>query len=100
MMSAMIANTSDIRPPAPRPWSARNAASSYIEFEIADSAEPARNSEIAVRYMGLRPRMSDSLPYSGVEIVDVMRYAVVTQAWTVWPCSWSAIVFVAEPMMV
>ena len=69
----MIASASDISPPAPRPWNARNAASSYIDPAIALASEPARNSEIAVRYIGLRPKRSDSLPYSGVESVAVIR---------------------------
>jgi hypothetical protein len=54
-MSVMIASASDIRPPAPRPWKARNAASSYIDVAMPLASEPIRNSEIAVRYMGLRP---------------------------------------------
>jgi hypothetical protein len=39
--------------------------------------------------------MSESLPYSGVEIVDVMRNAVVAQACMSKPCRSSAIVRVA-----
>ena len=34
MMSPMIARASDIRPPAPMPWKARNAASSYIDMAM------------------------------------------------------------------
>ena len=55
MMSAMIANASDIRPPAPMPWTARNAASSYIDVAMPESSEPIRKNEIAARYIGLRP---------------------------------------------
>jgi hypothetical protein len=48
-MSAMIASASDIRPPAPMPWSARNAASSYMESAIPQRAEPITNTAIANR---------------------------------------------------
>ncbi len=34
--------------------------------------------------------MSESLPYSGVVTVEVIRYAVVTQAWADSPCRSSA----------
>src|SRR4051794_33121576 len=44
--------------------------------------------------------MSDSLPYSGVEIVAVMRYAVVTHAWTLRPCRSSPMVRIADVTMV
>src|SRR5665647_2706466 len=39
--------------------------------------------------------MSESLPYSGVAIVDVIRYAVVTQAWSERPCRSSPMVRIA-----
>src|SRR3954453_21522755 len=44
--------------------------------------------------------MSESLPYSGVEIVAVIRYAVVTHAWTLRPCRSSPIVRIAEVTIV
>lgn len=46
-MSPMIVIASDIRPPAPSPWIARNAASSYIDVANADATEPTRKIEIA-----------------------------------------------------
>ncbi len=48
-MSPMIAKASAIRPPAPRPCTARKAASSSIEFAMPDSIEPTRKIEIANR---------------------------------------------------
>jgi hypothetical protein len=60
-------------------------ASSVIEFTDPAYSEPARKIRIAARYSGRRPKMSLSLPYSGVLTVDVMRYAVVAQAWSESP---------------
>jgi hypothetical protein len=50
------------RPPAPSPWKARNAASSYIDVANAHSAEPAMKTEIANMNSFLRPYRSPSLP--------------------------------------
>src|SRR5665647_3424261 len=44
--------------------------------------------------------MSESLPYSGVAIVDVIRYAVVTQACSESPCRSSPMVRIAVATMV
>src|ERR1700712_4161348 len=44
--------------------------------------------------------MSDNLPYSGVEMVAVIRYAVVTQACTESPCRSSPMVRMADVTMV
>ena len=60
----MIAMTPTIRPPAPRPWTARNAISSVMpvsappktpEPDMPQSAEPTRNTTTAVRKTVLRP---------------------------------------------
>ena len=69
----MIACAPTIRPPAPRPWIARNAISSPIVWLSPESSEPARKITIAARNTGLRPYMSPSLPYSGVDAVDASR---------------------------
>ena len=58
----MIASGSDIRPPAPRPWIARNAASSNIEVEKPARSEPIMKIAIAMMNSGRRPKMSLSLP--------------------------------------
>ena len=66
----MIASASDIRPP--RAETLDRAERGQLVHRVRampDSTEPARKSVIALRYIGLRPKMSDSLPYSGVEIV-------------------------------
>ena len=54
-MSPMIASASGIRPPAPMPWNARNAASMYIDWASPHSAEPATKIVIAIMNSGLRP---------------------------------------------
>ena len=61
-MSAMIVSASDIRPPAPTPCSARNAASSYIEVEIPQRKDPTTKTLIAKMKNGRRPYMSLNLP--------------------------------------
>ena len=99
-MSPMIASASENRPPAPRPWKARNAASWYIEVARVHSTEPITKSEMASRKNGRRPYRSDSLPYSGVEIVEVIRYAVVAQACTLRPFRSSAMVRMEVETMV
>src|SRR5438067_8879485 len=80
-MSPMMVRARARRPPAPRPWMPRARASSVIEWTDPAYSEPARKIMIAVRYRGRRPKMSLSLPYRGVLTVEVMRYAVVAQAW-------------------
>ena len=61
-MSPMIASGIDIRPPAPRPWMARNAASSIMEVEKLARIEPMMKTTIAKMNSGRRPKMSESLP--------------------------------------
>ena len=58
----MIANGIDIRPPAPSPWIARNAASWIIDVEKLARIEPIMNTTIAKMNSGRRPKMSESLP--------------------------------------
>ena len=72
-MSPMIASGIDMRPPAPRPWMARKTASSTIDVENVARIEPMMKMTIAMMNSGRRPKMSDSLPYSGVEIVETIR---------------------------
>ena len=48
-MSPMIARASDIKPPAPMPWSARKAASWYIESAMPQSTEPTTKTAMANR---------------------------------------------------
>ncbi len=72
-MSPMIASGSDIRPPAPRPWKARNAARPSIDVAKLDSSEPSTKMPMLVMNSGRRPNWSDSLPYSGVVTVAAIR---------------------------
>ena len=51
----MIASTSVNRPPAPRPCTARSAASMYIDVANEQAADPMTNSVIANRNSFLRP---------------------------------------------
>ena len=69
----MMACAPTINPPAPRPWSARNSTSSVIDCDAPESTEPARKITIANWNQPLRPYMSPSFPYSGVEIVEASR---------------------------
>jgi hypothetical protein len=61
-MSPMMARESENSPPAPMPWMARQAASSYIDWDSPHSAEPRMKMPMAKRMNGLRPYMSESLP--------------------------------------
>ena len=72
-MSPMIACAPTISPPAPIPCTARKAISSSIVWLNPESIEPARKIRIAARNTGLRPIMSPSLPYSGVDTVAASR---------------------------
>ena len=65
--SPMIAMTPTIRPPAPRPWTARKPISCPMSWAMPDSAEPIRKITMDVRKTPLRPYMSPSLPQIGVE---------------------------------
>jgi hypothetical protein len=55
MMSPTTAIVVTMRPPPPRPWSARNAISSGMFCAIPQSAEPTRKITIAVCRTILRP---------------------------------------------
>ena len=57
----------------------RNAISWYMLRESPERALPARNTTIANWKTLLRPNWSLILPYSGVDAVEVSRYAVTTQ---------------------
>jgi hypothetical protein len=54
-MSPMIARASENRPPAPRPWTARNAASIGIEVANEHSTDPSTKIVMAVTNHFLRP---------------------------------------------
>ena len=79
-MSPTMACAPTIRPPAPRPWTARNAISSNIDWLRPDRIEPIRKITIAAWKKIFRPYWSPSLPHSGVDTVVASRYAVMTQA--------------------
>ena len=54
-MSARMASAMENRPPAPMPWMARNAASSYIEVANVHRIEPKTKMLMAVMNIGRRP---------------------------------------------
>ncbi len=54
-MSPTIVRASENRPPAPRPCTARNAASSYIDDAKPQSADPITKIVMAARKNCLRP---------------------------------------------
>ena len=56
-----------------------------MEWTEPAYSEPARKITMALRYSGRRPKISLSLPYSGVLTVEVIRYAVVAHAWSERP---------------
>lgn len=61
-MSAMIACTPIMSPPAPMPCTARNAMSWSMDWARPESAEPMTKTPIANWNTLLRPRRSPSLP--------------------------------------
>ncbi len=65
--SPMIAMTPTIRPPAPRPWTARKPMSCPMSCAMPLSAEPIRKITIELMNAPLRPYMSPTLPQIGVE---------------------------------
>src|SRR5579864_7505134 len=77
-MSPTTAWVETMRPPAPRPWTARNAISSVMLVLRPHSADPIRNSVTAPWRIRLRPYRSPSFPYSGVTAVWASRNALVT----------------------
>jgi hypothetical protein len=54
-MSPMIVIATGCSPPAPTPWTARNAMSWSIVCERPLAIEPARKAAIPTSMMGLRP---------------------------------------------
>ena len=61
-MSARMVSAKANKPPAPIPWIALNAASSYIEEAKPEITEPTTKIEIAVMNRYLLPKMSPSFP--------------------------------------
>ncbi len=53
--SPMIASASENKPPAPSPWTARNAASWYIDPANEQAAEPSTKIVMAATKKRLRP---------------------------------------------
>lgn len=62
-----------IKPPPPRPGSARTATSAGMLNARAQASEPSVNSPEASSSIGRRPQRSASLPYSGTAAVAAIR---------------------------
>ena len=60
-------------PPPPTPCKARNRINCVSDCAIAQATDAPINSEIASISRRRRPKLSDSLPYSGVVTVDTIR---------------------------
>ncbi len=73
------------RPPVPSPWTARAAMSMPMFCDSPATTEAATNRPRAIWKRRLRPKMSDSLPQSGVETVIVRRVALATHESCSWP---------------
>ena len=61
-----------IRAPPPRPWMKRAATNSSMDGAKPHSTEPPMNRTMPVRYRGLRPTTSPSLPVTGMASVWAM----------------------------
>lgn len=72
-MTPMMEMAPTMRPPAPSPWTARNAMSWFMSWASPESTEPARNTVIEQMKLPLRPYRSPSLPQMGVETEAVSR---------------------------
>ncbi len=66
--------------PPKRPWNARAATSCGIVCANPHTAEVARKPTMPTWRKRLRPKRSPSLPEIGMTVVEVTRYAAVTQA--------------------
>ena len=67
--------TSTSKPPPPHPWIALAAISMAALTLTADSSEPTKKTRLAMSSMGLRPKMSDTLPQIGVDAAAPSKYA-------------------------
>ena len=71
--SAIRAEDVTSRPPAPRPWTARNRISHSMLLAKPQKNEPTMNTTTLARNMFLRPKMSPNLPTSAVDTVSASR---------------------------
>ena len=72
-MSPTIVIVVGVVAPAPRPCTTRNAISTLMFQASPHMIEPARNSPIPNRMIGLRPNRSESLPYTGTDTACASR---------------------------
>ena len=79
-MSARTVNTEAKRTPPKRPCAPRKRISSVMFWLSPHNQLMAMNPAMPAMMKGLRPNRSPSLPAIGTVMVEVSRYAVVTQA--------------------
>ena len=73
MMSAIRAVAVTVSPPAPRPWSARDAISQVMPWERPHSIEPTMKTVTLIWKTFLRPNWSPTLPITTVTAVWASR---------------------------
>lgn len=73
-MSLIMIDTTVVMPPPPMPAKARAAISSFMLRARPQARQPIPNMVYAKRRHDFRPKISDSLPYSGWKDVRVKKY--------------------------
>jgi hypothetical protein len=63
------------RPPAPMPWTARPAINMSMSMLTAHIRLPMKKTKLAMSSTGFRPKMSLTLPHTGVAAAAARRYA-------------------------
>ena len=76
-----------MRPPPPTPWSARATISQVISGASAPIIDPVMKERMAKIRKGLRPNWSESLPYTGMVMVESKMKVAITQLICSTPCS-------------
>jgi len=69
----MIAVAVTMRPPAPKPWTARNAIRPVMVSVQPHRKLPTMKRATLIRNAGLRPKRSPNLPIRAVMIVSASR---------------------------
>jgi hypothetical protein len=71
----METETMVIKPPPPIPCTALADISMPMLYDSAATRDPTKKTTLAIRRMGLRPKISDILAQIGVELAAPSRYA-------------------------
>jgi hypothetical protein len=73
--SEIVIMINGIKPPHATPWNVLPIIRTFILPALAQKTEEAKNNASAVRKIGLRPNMSESLAQIGPEAALERRYA-------------------------